>query len=209
MTTSYVPSRYWEARSRRRKADPETQRAQYAELDQPKHSLSRDLIYRTDHRKRLRQSFERFGWQNALDAGCGPGFWLQLWQQLGIKVTAVDLAPSAVAQARRMATNLEMDVEISQEDLTSLPFHNNSFDVAIAVKVLQHAPPDTVGSVIQELARVATDVLLLDFYSLQPVETAAHVFNHCYHNLLLQQGLTIRQSQVDHEHQWCIVASNT
>jgi ubiquinone/menaquinone biosynthesis C-methylase UbiE len=82
-----------------------------------------------------------------LDAGCGPGgngAWLA---QHG-HVTGVDTAQDALqfVQARRPTT------APVQASATHLPFHDETFDVVVAVTLLYTVPDDSAA--ISELARV-------------------------------------------------------
>lgn len=72
-----------------------------------------------------------------LDLGCGPGFFCVLFAERGCQVDGVDASPGMLAQA---AANLSDhphigQVTLHQCDVTSLPFSDNVFDLAIARNV--------------------------------------------------------------------------
>ena len=62
--------------------------------------------------------------QTVLDAGCGTGWFSQRWQQGGHRVTALDLSPAMLQQARASA----VASDYQQGDIEALPFADAHFD---------------------------------------------------------------------------------
>lgn len=72
-----------------------------------------------------------------LDLGCGPGFFSVIFAARGYDVVAVDMSTAMIERARQSLdeASLAHKVEFHQGDFTSLPFPDNSFDLAVARNV--------------------------------------------------------------------------
>jgi ubiquinone/menaquinone biosynthesis C-methylase UbiE len=87
-----------------------------------------------------------------LEVGCGTGVLtrrLAGWPGVG-SVTAVDVAPPLLDQARKLAAGLP--ITFRQADARALPFDDASFDVVVFDSTLVHVPG--VDAAIAESARV-------------------------------------------------------
>lgn len=146
---------------------------------------------RAEQREWMREQILENGWQTLLDAGCGPGFWFQLWDELKLEVSAVDRAKSAIPRAELLAKTLGADVPVFNSSLASLPFEDKTFDVAVTVKVLLHTPPNEILSTLKELSRVSRRLMLLEFVPTVPMKLREHVFQHDYEALFAECGCTI------------------
>ena len=64
-----------------------------------------------------------------LDAGCGPGVHAIRAARLGLKVKAIDISESMIAEARRRVGRAGLDgaIEFAREDLTRLSFPDGAF----------------------------------------------------------------------------------
>ena len=95
----------------------------------------------------------------ALDVGCGEGVLTEEWARRlrNGHVVGVDLEdPKLRAEwDRRSLPNLSFRAV----DATSLPFEDDSFDVACAIEVLEHVPDPE--HTVAEMARVASGHLLV------------------------------------------------
>lgn len=91
--------------------------------------------------------------KHLLEVGCGMGYDSVEFLRRGVRVTATDLTPSAVAFTRRHleAENLEAE-DVRMANALSLPFDEGSFDAVWANGVL-HATGDTRRA-IREVWRV-------------------------------------------------------
>lgn len=88
----------------------------------------------------------------ALDVGCGVGRWSRLLARQGAEVTAVDLAPSMIEEARRRTRESGLEVLFLVSDLIRMQLHRR-FDLIVGVTVLQHIMDDEgVNAAIQRLA---------------------------------------------------------
>lgn len=87
-----------------------------------------------------------------LDVGCGAGTDLVRFARGGARVTGVDLAPSAIALARRNFEQQGLTADLREASGERLPFPDASFDLVFAHGVVQYAPDD--AAVVRECHRV-------------------------------------------------------
>ncbi len=69
-----------------------------------------------------------------LEAGCGRGRWVFYLRRKGYDIEGIDIAGSAVRAARAF----DPAVPITQGDVLSLPFPNDSFEGVISLGVVEH-----------------------------------------------------------------------
>ncbi len=67
-----------------------------------------------------------------LEAGTGPGFFAILLAGAGYRVTAVDLTPSMLAQAKENAGSLAEQIEFLEMNAEALTFADASFDAVVS-----------------------------------------------------------------------------
>lgn len=95
-------------------------------------------------KRRAKRIIEELNPQNGdkiLEAGCGPGYYLNLLSKLGTayKLYGVDVDESALALAKKIPNTKE----VLKADLAKqLPFKVNYFDKAILSEVVEHIPDD-------------------------------------------------------------------
>ena len=72
-----------------------------------------------------------------LDLGCGPGFFEVLFAPYACSIDAVDASPQMIDRAVRNLKNrgIEHDTRFHVSDVTTLPFPDKTFDLAIARNV--------------------------------------------------------------------------
>src|SRR5262249_22477411 len=87
--------------------------------------------------------------QRVLDFGCGNGRLSKWLVERGAAVDGVDLTPEMVSAAREAVP----EASFATIDGTTLPFRDDSFDVILAVYVLQYHVREDRG-VARELGRV-------------------------------------------------------
>jgi arsenite methyltransferase len=91
-----------------------------------------------------------------LDVGCGSGHTAcEIAKTYGCKVTGIDISEAMVAKAKKRSRQerLEDLVDFRAEDVFSLPFEDNSFDVALFESVLTPLPGEK-REALQETVRV-------------------------------------------------------
>ena len=75
--------------------------------------------------------------ERVLEVGCGTGHWTKwLREGLGMRVVGLDLSEGMLAVAKGRLP----EVPLVRGDATSLPFKDGSFDVVVAVTVLEFVP---------------------------------------------------------------------
>jgi SAM-dependent methyltransferase len=107
-----------------------------------------------DHETWIRPAFEQLGdirGLDVLDYGCGHGMAAVVLARRGARVTAFDLAPAYVAEARRRADANGATVEFLQADGECLPFTEDRFDRVWGNAVLHHLDLEKAA---RELRRV-------------------------------------------------------
>jgi SAM-dependent methyltransferase len=107
-----------------------------------------------DHETWIRPAFERLAdvaGQRVLDLGCGHGMAAVVLARRGAQVTALDLSPGYLAEARRRCAANGVKAAFVQADGDRLPFADGSFDRIWGNAVLHHLDLRTAG---RELRRV-------------------------------------------------------
>lgn len=99
-----------------------------------------------------------------LDVGAGPGFISIILTELGYRVTAVDMVPEMLDEAKQNAGSLADAIDFRIDNAEALSFSNGSFDVVFSRNLTWNLPhPDTAYA---EWCRVLKDGgLLLNFDS--------------------------------------------
>src|SRR5215212_5052433 len=85
-----------------------------------------------------------------LEAGCGTGYFAhELGKRYRFPVFPVDLGWEGVAEGKRLGVE-----RLAQADITALPFHSGTFDMALSLDVMVHFAPGREDVPMSELARV-------------------------------------------------------
>jgi ubiquinone/menaquinone biosynthesis C-methylase UbiE len=87
-----------------------------------------------------------------LDVGCGTGNQSIPAARTGAQVTAVDIAPNLLAQARERASREGLDIAFQEGDAEALPFRDGEFDVVLSMFAAIFAPRPEM--VVSEFLRV-------------------------------------------------------
>lgn len=75
-----------------------------------------------------------------LEIGTGPGFFAILMAEAGYRVTAIDLTPSMLEEARRNAGDLRDAIRFVEMDAEALGFTDGAFDVVLSRNVTWNLP---------------------------------------------------------------------
>ena len=75
-----------------------------------------------------------------LEVGTGPGFFAILLAGAGYRVTAIDLTPSMLAEARRNAGALVDSIDFIEMNAQTLDFDDHCFDVVVSRNVTWNLP---------------------------------------------------------------------
>lgn len=87
-----------------------------------------------------------------LDVGCGTGVVAITAARLGAKVCALDLSPALVERAKTNIITANVEVDVKEGDVESLPYADNFFDVILSQFGHMFAPRPHVA--IHEMLRV-------------------------------------------------------
>jgi len=99
---------------------------------------------------------------SVLDVPVGTGRFLDSYARLGFHITGIDISPDMVAMSRRRAAALGLQsATFAIGDATRLQLADQSVDLAVSVRFLNHLELDTVRSVVAELARVSRRFLIV------------------------------------------------
>lgn len=112
-----------------------------------------------------------------LDVGTGTGraaLWLA---RGGARVTGVDASEQMLAVARRRASEQGVRAAFVTGDAHALAFPNRSFDVAISLRVIMHAPRP--HDCIAELCRVADQLVIFDYPSAHSLAHVQSIARRC------------------------------
>lgn len=96
--------------------------------------------------------FDGYRGQRVLEIGCGAGTDLVRFARGGAIVAGVDIAPAAVALARRNFELQGLEADLRVADGESLPFPDATFDVVYAHGVVQYTGSDR--RLVEEARRV-------------------------------------------------------
>src|SRR5438046_2083286 len=101
-----------------------------------------------DHETWIRPAFKQLGdvtATNVLDFGCGHGMAAIVLARRGARVTALDLSPGYLSEARQRAAVNGAQVLFVQADGERLPFADGSFDRIWGNAILHHLDLDVVA----------------------------------------------------------------
>lgn len=81
---------------------------------------------------------------SVLEVGTGPGFFAILLSEAGYHVTAIDLTPAMLTEAKRNAGDLAGQIAFREMNAEELSFEDESFDVVVSRNLTWNLPhPDT------------------------------------------------------------------
>lgn len=89
-----------------------------------------------------------------LDIGCNWGRWSISAAQLGYQVSGIDPNPAAILAARRVAAQLDLEIDYRSGSSQVIPYPAATFHVVFSYSVLQHLAKDRVRATIEEIDRV-------------------------------------------------------
>lgn len=90
--------------------------------------------------------------ETVLDVGCGTGVVAITAARLGAKVSALDLSPALIEHAKKNVSIANVQVDLKEGDVESLPYPDNSFDAVLSQFGHMFAPRPQVA--VKEMLRV-------------------------------------------------------
>ena len=120
-----------------------TQRAgSYSEVNQNELNTMQRGIWRHELRIHIERQFPDRDAASirVLEVGTGPGFFAILLAELGYDVTAVDLTPAMLTEARKNAGSLAERITFLEMNAEALSFDDDSFDVLLSRNLTWNLP---------------------------------------------------------------------
>ena len=114
----------------------------YSEINREELSTGQREIWRRTLVERISERFgdRKPGDIHVLEVGTGPGFFAILLAEAGYGVTAIDLTPSMLEEARKNAGALEQQIDFMEMNAQSLTFDDARFDVILSRNVTWNLP---------------------------------------------------------------------
>jgi SAM-dependent methyltransferase len=114
-----------------------------------------------------------------LDAGCGPGTWIEVLQRGARDVIAVDLSERFLAGGR----GRHPTVPFLRSSLAALPLPAGTVGGVLAWYSIIHTPPAALPALLAELGRVLRPdgSMLLGFFDGDPGQSFAHAVVTAYY----------------------------
>ncbi len=116
------------------------------------------------------------GDSSLLDVGCAKGFMLHDFAELipGITVQGIDISEYAIANAIE-----DMKPYIQVANATSLPFPDQSFDLAISINTVHNLDRDDCATTLREIERVSRghSFITVDAYRSDEEKERMHAWN--------------------------------
>ncbi|MGL4337317.1 MAG: class I SAM-dependent methyltransferase [Turicibacter sp.] len=105
----------------------------------------------------LRLRWEKLGFEEFLDLGCGVGRHSLFFAEDGYTVTSFDLSNSGLIELSKKADELGLEIELECGDMLNIPFENNKFDCILAYHSIYHTDFIGLKSVINKLYDLLVD----------------------------------------------------
>lgn len=175
MSEAFDVNQYWLKRGRGYIGEP---------LPQDYHRLQEKFLF--DLLRASRMAMDRI-----LEIGCGFGRVTRLLAEHfpNARITALDLSPDQLANARRYCGE-PGNVVFEQYDFYSgLSFPGAGYDVAVAIEVFLHHPRHVVLGLVEKLSGVSHCIVNIDWSEEWPWRTAEHVWVHDYVAVYQEAGL--------------------
>src|SRR5262249_40674130 len=129
--------------------------------------------------------------EGLLELGCGFGRITRLLAQTFPQacITALDLSPDQLAQARLNCGNTPNLSFLEYDFYSGAPLPVTSCNAVIAVEVFLHHPLDALRSLVEKLRACAQHLINVDWSEDWPWQTPEHVWVHDYRSLYRGAGL--------------------
>lgn len=125
-----------------------TERASgYSEINQEELRTSQREVWRRELKAHIERQFSDRDPASVrvLEIGTGPGFFAILLCELGYDVTAIDLTPAMLAEARKNAGALASRIKFMEMNAEDLYFLDHSFDVILSRNLTWNLPHPEVA----------------------------------------------------------------
>jgi SAM-dependent methyltransferase len=129
--------------------------------------------------------------QKILELGCGFGRITKLIAEKfpGAKITALDLSPDQLANARRYCAGCRNVAFEPYDFYSGRPFPGGRHEVAIAIEVFLHHPPEAIAALLRHIANTAEYIVNIDWSEEWKLPIPSHVWIHDYAKMYADIGL--------------------
>ena len=114
----------------------------YSEVNQNELRTAQREVWRRELKSHIRRQFPNRAPASirVLEVGTGPGFFAILLAELGYDVTAIDLTPAMLAEAKKNAGALAEKITFLEMNAEALSFPSGSFDVILSRNLTWNLP---------------------------------------------------------------------
>jgi len=98
-----------------------------------------------------------------LDCPSGNGRWWKLLARRANRIIAIDLSPTMLKYSGQRIPSIDVEVEIYEAGVESLPLSDNSVDYSFCHALTKHLPIPVQYGVLMELARVSSRGVICSF----------------------------------------------
>lgn len=99
--------------------------------------------------------------RRVLDVPVGTGRFFQLYKRRSLDVYGADISAHMVAESQRQADDLGLKANLTTGSILDLPYSDDTFDIAVCVRMLQWLTPADTDTAIGELARVTRGPIIV------------------------------------------------
>lgn len=119
----------------------------YSEINQDELRTSQREIWRRELKEHIDRQFPDRDPKSirVLELGTGPGFFAILLCELGYDVTAIDLTPAMLSEARKNAGTMASRIKFMEMNAEELYFLDHSFDVILSRNLTWNLPHPEVA----------------------------------------------------------------
>lgn len=127
----------------------------------------------TDERERqlFSDAVKKLSPKSLLDAPCGGGRFLGIWDSLGVtEVFGIDASESMLEVARGNAPE-SIKANLQHGDIRKLPFDDNRFEFVASIRLLHRiSRPEARIEIFSELSRVSSRYVMFTFYNSRTIQ---------------------------------------
>ncbi len=106
----------------------------------------------------VKSMLKRIKYDSILDVGCGDGEVLNYLNKYNKKyAVGIDISSERIKHAMENYP----DIFFREGDITNIPFGNDTFDLVMAIEVVEHLLPENLNNALREMIRVSNKYILL------------------------------------------------
>ncbi len=122
------------------------------------------------------------GHLKVLDIPVGTGRFFKSYKKLGFKVTGVDISQDMIKQAEDRSKELNLNAKFEKGNIFSIPHENNSFDLSVCTRFMNHIDFDNFRKALKEIKRVSKSYIIIDLKIWKPYNIFTYLLK-CYNKI--------------------------